>query len=128
MSSLGRVFSPCFVVIRITPLAEREPYMAADAASFKTSIDSISAGFISSMDSKGTPSTMYRGFAPPSNVDVPRIRISAASPGAPDPVVICTPAVCPCNASAIEIAFRCSIVSDDMEAMAPVTSRFFIAP
>ena len=38
--------APFLVVMRITPLAPREPYMAAADASFNTSIDAISAGLI----------------------------------------------------------------------------------
>ena len=38
---------PCLVVISTTPFAAREPYKAAAAASFNTSIERISAGLMS---------------------------------------------------------------------------------
>ena len=83
---------------------------------------------MSSILSKGTPSTTKRGFTPPSKVEVPRIRISEPSPGAPEPEVISIPAICPCSTSVIEIAFLSSMDFEVMEAIEPVISLFFIAP
>ena len=41
---------PFFVVIRITPLAPLDPYIAVEDASFNTSIDSISEVLISNVE------------------------------------------------------------------------------
>ena len=59
------------MVIKITPLLALEPYNAAEAASFKTSTDSIVEGSISAKvfvpvtgevkECTGTPSMIYKG-------------------------------------------------------------------
>jgi hypothetical protein len=66
--------------------------MAVVEASFKTSIEAISCGAITSNAfSTWTPSTMYKGelswvIEPP-----PRTRMITSAPGAPSEVIACTP-------------------------------------
>ena len=57
--------TPLFVVIKITPLAALEPYIACAAASFKTSIEAISLGFKSLIAPILTPSAIIIGPLPP---------------------------------------------------------------
>ena len=51
-----------------------------------------------SVPSKGIPSNTHNGSCVPFNEAVPRIRIRAGAPGAPEVVVTATPATCPANA------------------------------
>ena len=121
---IGFPVLPFFVVTIITPFAARAPYMAVAAASFRIVILSISFGLIPAMDdcfistmllassprsgmsvpSKGIPSNTHNGSCVPFNEAVPRIRIRAGAPGAPEVVVTATPAICPANAWSILFA------------------------
>ena len=89
---------PFFVVIRMTPFAALAPYMAEAAASFKTSIDSISFGLISTsglvgsfvgsetlFETTGNPSTTYSGWLLAEIELVPRILTFIAWPTLPLP-------------------------------------------
>ncbi len=65
----------------ITPFAPRTPYIVVEAASFSTSIDEISNGFIPVKDPpgpawKGVPSTMYSGSVLEESDEGPRIWIA----------------------------------------------------
>ena len=120
-------YLPFFVVTRITPLDAREPYIARAEASFNTSIDSISPGFISiRLAPFVTPSTTTNGSLFPI-VLTPRIRIFAFDPASPLVVTI-TPAIFPCIACAAENAPTRPILSPLTLATAPVRSTFFIVP
>src|SRR5690606_33279307 len=75
--SVGLPDLPCLVVIKITPLPAREPYIAAEA-SFNTDTLSTSFGFIRSIPPAlcGTPSITIKGsLFPPDRELIPRIRI-----------------------------------------------------
>src|SRR5574344_976406 len=61
MSSDGLPFLPFFVVMSITPLAPRAPYMAAAEASLRICIDSISVGLIWLTSLTIIPSSTYKG-------------------------------------------------------------------
>ncbi|MPM51378.1 hypothetical protein SDC9_98126 [bioreactor metagenome] len=71
---------PFFVVIKTTPLEALEPYIAVDEASLRTSIDSISFGFIP-LNALSTPSTKMSGSLLLLMEEPPRIRMVASSPG-----------------------------------------------
>ncbi|MNE30586.1 hypothetical protein D3C87_1382330 [compost metagenome] len=64
---------PDFVVMRITPFAPREPYTAAEAASFKTETLSTSFILIRLILTSGIPSTTISGLA---SFTVPKPRIN----------------------------------------------------
>ena len=104
--------------------------MAAEEASFNTSIDSTS--FILKVFScswaRGTPSTTYKGEVPAVIVPVPRTLICKEEPGAPVDCETCTPGILPTIASAIEVT-GCPFKSlARILAIAVVTSRFFCTP
>src|SRR5262245_45211622 len=101
-----------FVVIRITPFAPLEPYIAVASASFKTSMLSISLGFIvlnglngapaadgrgEKLEIKGTPSTMYNGSLPLWMLFCPLNFTVVFNPGVPDVWDIYKPATLPSN-------------------------------
>ena len=95
---------PFLVVIKTTPLAAREPYIAVAEASFKILIAAISFGLITFKPllapptppaSKGTPSTTYKGFEFKFNDPIPLIKTFESSPGAPLFETIETPATFP---------------------------------
>ena len=71
-----------------------------------------------SVPSKGMPSNTHNGSCVPFSEAVPRIRIRAGAPGAPEVVVTATPAICPANAWSILFA---------EPTIASVTSIFVIA-
>ena len=94
--------------------------MAVAAASFRTVILSMSAGFrpaiavwpMLSMSfntsilgmfvpSNGIPSSTHKGSCVPFREDVPRIRILAGAPGVPEMLLTESPAICPANAWSI---------------------------
>ncbi len=140
---------PFFVVMRITPLAPREPYMVVAEASFRMSNDSISLGLIKFSGfvagappipaaetpsgevvdmSSGTPSITYKGCWLERMVLAPRMRICAPAPGSPLFWVICTPAILPCiNCSGVAAVVRLKS-SSLTEPTAPVRSLFFDTP
>src|SRR5690606_7805914 len=104
---------PCFVVIKITPFAPLDPYIAVASASFNTSILSISAGLrelnglippgtvsILSIedDSKGTPSIIYNGDVPAAIEFKPRMLTLTPAPGVPDELSTNIPGIRPANA------------------------------
>ena len=92
--------------------------MAAEAASFRTEMLSMSAGLRKSMPPVGMPSTTHRGSALLSE-PVPRIRIDWVDPGCPEFWVTWTPAARPCRA--------CSVLSTGTE-VASLTSMVPTAP
>ena len=57
-----------------------------------------------SVPSNGIPSNTHSGSCVPFSDAVPRIRIRAGAPGAPEVVVTDTPAICPANAWSILFA------------------------
>ena len=70
----GLATEPRLVLMIMTPLAPRTPYMALAEASFNTENDSISAGSIS-FKLRSTPSTNTNGELPPApKVEIPRIQ------------------------------------------------------
>ena len=101
----------------ITPLAALEPYMAAEEASFNICMDSIISGFKSESKLvpvigevnvfKGTPSITHSGFenlrpASTSNELYPlTVMATSPPPGAPERLVMSSPATRPCKRLAI---------------------------
>ena len=93
---------PFLVVIRTTPLAPREPYMAVEAASFKTVTDAISCGFMFESGFSfwaGTPSMTINADAlfPVAEL-TPRTRIPISTPGWPSAAATCKPGMDPSKA------------------------------
>ena len=79
---------PFLVVIKTTPFAALDPYIAVAEASFKILIASISAGFIAfnglldpptPPESKGIPSTTYKGLEFKFKEPIPLIRTLESS-------------------------------------------------
>ena len=69
--------------MRMTPFDAREPYIAADAPSFRTSMNWISfTENIFILPEVGTPSTINKGLLFP-KVPAPLIRTAISSPGDP---------------------------------------------
>ena len=113
----------------MTPLAPLEPYIAVDEASFSTSIDFISAGFMALRLPPGKPSITTSG--PPSAFMefTPRTRSVGAAPAAQDEFTILSPAMRPWSKSATWAAgifFKVSAAL--MEDIAPVKSDFRCTP
>src|SRR5690606_37874899 len=117
-----------FVVIRTTPFAALDPYIAAEEASFKIWISAISLGDKNLMLSTGTPSTTYKGSLLPLKEVVPRIRIDISPPGVPLGCMTDTPAALPCNAWPTLTLGRCSRSSVETEETAVVTSPHLTEP
>lgn len=95
---------PLMVLMTITPLAPRTPYMAVCEGSFKTLTDAMSLGLIELiLPLRGTPSTTYKGllaFMEP----MPRMRTIAPPPGELSfPMV--TPDTWPCSFWLTDAAF-----------------------
>ena len=113
-----------------TPLAARLPYNAAEAASFKMDMLSISLEFSSAMfPSKGTPSTTYRGSeAPETNVPKPRIRMLGAEPVSPYVLFTCTPGAAPSSAPVTLVVMRFSIFLLSTTEIEPVNDSFLAVP
>ena len=65
-----------------------------------------------SVPSKGIPSNTHNGSWVPFKEAVPRIRIRAGAPGAPEVVVTATPAICPVSAWSI-LLFAPIMASDN---------------
>ncbi len=115
---------PRLVVIRITPLAALEPYIDAEAASFRTDMFSISLTSRPSIE-PSRPSTKIRGFALLS-VPIPLIRIVPPSPpGRPELCVTVTPGATPCNAIEAFITGLEANVLPPIASTAPVRLIFF---
>ena len=88
----GLATSPRFVLMIITPLAPRTPYMALAEASFSTENDSISAGSMS-LRLRSTPSINTKGLLPLPKVEIPRIqKLESSYPGSPDGFTAMMPA------------------------------------
>ena len=99
--------------------------MAADAASLRTSIVSISPGFKKSIPPPiTTPSTTNSG-SDPLIEEVPRMRITAPDPGAPELCITDTPEVRPCSAVSMRGSCNPSKSSAFTLEIAPVTFDFF---
>src|SRR5690606_36697177 len=87
----------CLVVTRITPLAAREPYMDAEAASLRTVTFSISLGAKLDKD-PSTPSISINGEEDGSNEPRPLILNAGLSrPGWPEGWVTSRPDILPRN-------------------------------
>ena len=102
--------------------------MAVEEASFRTVMSSMSVGGMSEILSTGKPSTINSGsllcvIEPP-----PRTRIDIVASGEPSVVVICTPAILPCNASVAEATGTAASVSELTVATEPVRSLRFAVP
>ena len=110
------VFSPLpfLVVIKITPFAPLEPYIAVAEASLRTTKEAISLGLINDSGlaapaipplSKGTPSTTIKGSLL-ALMDVPPLNLMVLpDPGAPSLVFTFSPETLPiinCSGVAIE--------------------------
>ena len=97
--------APFFVVIMITPLDAREPYIAVEEASFNTVMLSMSLGLIILRKllefpeippcSNGTPSRTISGSLLAFNDAPPRIRIVLPAVAEPLFDIICTPEILP---------------------------------
>ena len=87
------LFFPDFVVTITTPLAALTPYIAAEAASFKIEMVSISLGSRLS-NGLSTPSTIIKGAPEPVGELLPLIKnLAEFSPGTP----LCCLAITPGN-------------------------------
>src|SRR5690606_30780022 len=105
--------APRLVVIKTTPFAAREPYIAVEAAAVSISMEAMSLGLMSAngfnakfsvpfsddseLDSIGTPSTTNKGLLPELREEFPRTLMVISPPGAPELEVICTPGARPCK-------------------------------
>src|SRR5512133_2480874 len=139
---------PCLVVIRITPFAPREPYIAVAEASLRMSIFAMSLELMKFIGlralelpifgrspsavvlppERGTPSTTIRGSLPALTEELPRIRIEELAPGSPLLFVTITPAALPwINCEALLIAPLLNS-SDLMLFTDPVISFFRTVP
>ena len=82
-----------------TSYIENNPYIAVDDASFSTSIEAISAGFIVlKSPPPRIPSITYKGSLPALIELPPRMRIVVLAPGEPFADVICIPLTRTCKA------------------------------
>lgn len=130
----------------MTPLAPRLPYIAVAEASFSTSIEAISSGFIIESEDmpvsypsmpppvevltskSGNPSRTISGAVEPVREFAPRISMLDSEPGFPDEELTIRPATPPAKASSTEKSTRFSKASALIEATAPVMSFFRRAP
>src|ERR1044072_2727825 len=120
------------VVMSTTPLAAREPYIEAAAASFKKEIFSISAGlkeFRAAVFGNVSPSTITRGSVPLVD-ELPLIRkFHDSRPGCAELLVPATPGTCPCNAArGLAIGPRSWKVFAFTVDTAPVNEPFLAVP
>ena len=116
-------FFPFLVVISITPNAALAPYIAAEEASFKTLILSISLGLRLPM-SIGTLSTKIRG-EPPLMDSNPLMLNSGEVVGSPFLMSILRLGITPCKPSPTLRIGLSSRTSPDTAATAPVRLTFF---
>ena len=125
------------VLIKITPLAPLEPYIAVADASFKTVILSISAGLIefkafleppTPPSFNGTPSTTINGEFVKDKDPKPRILMAWPSPGAPLPEVTETPASFPDISCSGDKTGPVLKSSDVIRSAAPVRSSLVTEP
>ena len=101
--------------------------MAADAASFRTEIVSISLGS-TKLRFELIPSTSMSGFESPI-VPIPRIlMVPASCPGSPDLCVTVTPAAIPCKAIDVWVTGFFASSSPSIDATEPVRLIFFCTP
>src|SRR5690606_19253987 len=121
LTAIGAPTCPCWVVIMITPAAERAPYIAAADASFSTCILSISLGLIVTFGSESIPSITYKGLAFPYRVLIPRMFTTAPCPGPPE-FLTTTPDDWPCSASGNDLATFVSVFLVFTTDAAPVRS------
>ena len=120
---------PFFVVIRMTPMAPREPYIADEAASFNTSIDSISWGamlFRLKLDVPSTiiPSITIRGCTLRLLLWCPLITNSGFAPASPLNFRTHNPDTRPCKPVMTLPTWDSCGLKSSTEAMEPVTLRF----
>src|SRR6185312_2195084 len=117
--------------------------MAADAASLRTVIDSISLGsrpvtpvtpcpFGPSCEKSplctGTPSTTYSGWFDAETDAAPRTRIAMPLPGSPAFCITCTPGALPCSAASTPATgWFCTSLAFTVDT-APVTRARFSVP
>ena len=140
--------------MEMTPLAPREPQMAVAAASFRTSMASMSEGLTESSEayvsslafwkskfssglSKILPSTTMSGSALPLILVTPRRRIDVPAPRLPELATMSRPAIWPCRASSAEVMARpstsamlnvCAATDTSRSGMAsPPLLNFFLA-
>ena len=88
---VGFLLAPFLVVIRITPPAPLDPYIAVAEASFKTSIDSISLGCTLDILPPCIPSIIISGSLAALIELTPRIRIDTLEFGEASLLTISTP-------------------------------------
>ena len=100
--------------------------MAVLAASFNTSMDSISLVLTASIR-PGTPSTITRGSLLAFSERLPRIRIEPDSSTLEEDVMF-IPATFPCRISVMSVEAIAEILSPFTLETAPVKSDFFIVP
>ncbi len=128
---------PFLVVMMITPLLAREPYIAVAEASFRMVMLSMFSGEIrprallepfTVLPSMGTPSTTIRGALLAASDAPPRMRMLAPPAGLPPSVVTTTPGLAPTSRSWAVEARPASISSGFTTATEPVASLFFTMP
>src|SRR5512133_1711765 len=124
-------FLPERVVIWMTPLPARDPYIDDAAAPFTTSTFSISCGLMSCRPPcETTPSMMYNGSwpRPAPLIDCgPRRMMDGAAPGRPLVDTMLAPATLPCSCDS---AFEPATGTSACETCATVKASFFtsVAP
>ena len=105
--------------------------MAAEEASLRISIDSMSDGLICDRlpaSPTGNPSTTISGVFEPLSELLPRMRTTAPAPGSCDVFMICNPAARPCRRPSTDGAEMSLMASIFTETTDPVRSLFFIEP
>src|SRR5574344_131591 len=135
---LSFLLVPFFVVMMMTPLLAREPYMAVEDASLSTVMLSISAGFIKLRKllalpdmppcSKGTPSRTISGSLLALREAPPRTRIVLPAVAEPLLLMICTPAIFPLISCSGELICPTLKSLDDTVDTEPVRSLRRVVP
>ena len=101
--------------------------MAAEAASFRTDIDSMSLGSTLSNDDSN-PSMMTSGDESLS-VPMPRtVIVPPSAPGWPEVWVTCTPVILPCRASDTSVIGRFLKSAVETVDTAPVSFSLLVVP
>ena len=96
--SCGLFAFALFVVIITTPEEPLIPYMAAEVASFKIVMSTMSSVFIPLISKVWMPSTTYKGLTPDAIELFPLIFTFRDCPGFPEFCTTLTPAALPCKA------------------------------
>src|SRR5690606_7325746 len=119
---------PFLVVTMMTPPDPREPYIAADDASFSTSIDSTSFILTLFMLAPGNPSITTRGSLLAEMDPAPLTRMIGGAPGLLLVLDMFTPARRPARSNSGRPTGTWSKILYSTLAIGPVTELFFWVP